>query len=729
MPIVYDQKTGVFRLDNSAASYAFRVNEWGYLEHLYYGARIPDTDIAYLGVVTSRHSRATFIEEGIPFSRTRSYDEYAGTDCGDYLDAAITVRQADGTYAIDPRYVSHRIYNGKPALADQPATFAGESEAQTLEVLCRDVTGVEITLYYTVFNDLAVITRHTVVKNASKQPVELLRVMSACVDMPDGVGMEFLHLYGDWGKERTVERAPIAHGTISVGSICGASSAAHNPFVAFLSKDATEERGEAYGFNLVYSGDWTAIAHPDVEQSVRLLMGVNPDRFCWRLEPDETFTAPEVVMVYSENGVGGMSRTYHKLYRRHLFRSSWLGKPRPILINNWEATRFDFTGEKLLAMAKEAASLGVDMFVLDDGWFGKRDNDHCALGDWYLNEQKLGMTFRKFGEELGKLGLKFGLWFEPEMVSPDSDLARSHPEWVLHIEGRPASVSRHQWVLDMSRADVRDYLFDSISKVLSSADICYFKWDYNRYLTEVHSALLPPERQGEVRHRYVLGLYDLLDRLTKAFPYILFEGCASGGGRFDPAMLYYSPQIWTSDDTDAVERLDIQYGTTICYPPSSMGAHVSEVPNQQVKRTTPIKMRAAVAMQGTFGYELDPAKFTDEEREAVREQCKEFRKYDALLRDGELYRLVNPRETEGKRAAWMFVSEDKKAAHLTYVVAHARVMERFAVRLAGLDPEKHYREQESGTVLSGATLMRAGWVFPKRLRDNDVRILYFEAID
>ena len=517
------------------------------------------------------------------------------------------------------------------------------------------------------------------------------------------------------------------HGTQSVGSLRGASSHVHNPFLALCSHHATETAGDACGFSLVYCGNFLASAEMDSDGGGRVLLGIHPDGFRWRLEPGETFETPEAVSVWSSEGLGGMSRTYHRLYANHLVRGKWKTERRPILINNWEATYFNFDEEKIFGIAEEASKLGIEMLVLDDGWFGKRDNDKSGLGDWFVNEQKLKGGLKKLVDRIHGLGMKFGIWFEPEMVSPDSDLYRAHPEWALQVPGRENSVGRNQYVLDMTRTEVQDYLFGRFADVLSQGGIDYIKWDFNRNFSEVGSLTVGTERQGEVFHRYCLGLYALLERLHNAYPDLLLEGCAGGGGRFDPAWLYYAPQIWTSDDSDAIERLDIQYGTSFCYPPSAMGAHVSACPNHQVHRTTPIATRGNVALMGAFGYELDLRTLTDEEKELVRQQCADFRRDYALTHTGDFYRLISPWH-DRTDCAWCFVSPDRREALLTYVVIRAKISIPRYVRLQGLNPDALYRCQETGEEYHGDTLMHAGYCIRKTNSDFHSEKLHFEVV-
>ncbi|MBP3369315.1 MAG: alpha-galactosidase [Clostridia bacterium] len=733
MPIQFYSENKIFKLDTASTSYVMQVNKYGYLLHHYYGASIDDCELSDLNF-TVRHGshfpRVEMESETNPFfSKDLHRMEYSCNGCGDFRGSALSILRSAGTNDTDIKYVSHKIYAGKPKIEGQPATYATEDEATTLEILCRDdVSGAEVTLFYTVFEALGAMTRHVSVKNTSDTAMDIQRVLSTCVDFHDARDMDFIHLYGSWGKERRFERVPLIHGTQSVSSKRGASSSMHNPFIALCSQDAIEEYGDVYGFNLVYTGNFLASAEMDADGGARVLMGINPENFTWHLEPNESFTTPEAVMVYSNQGLGGMSRIYHKLYRNNLCRGEWKNKRRPILINNWEATYFDFNEEKLYDIAKTAAELGIEMLVMDDGWFSTRNDTKSGLGDWFVNEEKLKGGLGKLTERINALGLKFGIWFEPEMVSKNSDLFRKHPDWALQTPNRDMSIARYQYVLDMGREDVRDYLFDCISKVMDSANIAYIKWDFNRNLTEVGSALLDTGRQQEVFHRYVLGLYELLERILTKYPHLLLEGCASGGGRFDPAWLYYAPQSWTSDDTDAIERLDIQYGTSICYPVSTMGSHVSACPNHQTGRITPLETRGHMAMSGTFGYELDLTKLTDEEKETVKAQCDEYRRYYDLINKGELYRLISPWK-DRTRCAWSFVSEDKSEALVTYVVMKSSIYDRHYVRLKGLDENKKYLNEQTGQILSGRTLMNAGICIQDKMKDFTSCILHFTAFD
>lgn len=721
-------KNKVFKLDTKDTSYIFAVGEGNMLLHQYYGAYVSDDDLHYYARY-QRHGgvcpKPAFPTEEY-FSTDVNRMEYSVNGTGDYRISALQIKDNGGRASTDIRYVSHKIYAGKPTIPGMPATYANEDEADTLEIDAIDKhTGALVTLFYTVFKNYSVITRHVRVKNTSDKSFDIERIYSACVDFY-AENFELLHLYGMWGKERIVERNKLNHGIQTIASKRGCSSHNHNPFVALVSDDTTENHGDVYGFNLVYTGNFSAEVELDSYETTRLIIGIESTDFNWLLEPGEEFYAPEVVMVYSNEGLGKMSRTYHKLYRNNLCRGPWKLKKRPILINNWEATYFNFNEEKLYDIAKEAKSLGIEMLVMDDGWFGGRNDDKTSLGDWFVNEEKLKGGLKALVDKVNALDMKFGIWFEPEMISPISKLSETHPDWTIQIEGRDKSLSRNQCVLDMTRAEVRDYLFNCIKAVMDSANIEYIKWDFNRPLTEVSSALLPKERQKEYFHRYVLGLYELLERLTSAYPHILIEGCASGGGRFDPAWLYYTPQYWTSDDTDAIERIDIQYGTSICYPTSSMGAHVSACPNHQTKRTTSFETRGNVAMFGTFGYELDITKLTDEEKELVKVQCADYHKFYNVIHNGDMYRLISPFERKRDSAAWMYVTEDKTEAAVFYGVIRTSLYMPHIIKLRGLDKNKKYKDLSTGEVYCGDTLMNAGLNIARAFKDFETVIVHLK---
>lgn len=695
-----------FHLCAGGISYCIGVRD-GQLIHLYWGREIPDADLWYLLPM----STASF-EGGI----ATQYD-FPPTDTGDYRTPMIEVEFSDGSRTTGFTYEGYEILPGKPSLPGLPATYVeSEDEAETLIVHMKDAfTGLCADLQYTIFSKHGAITRSVRLTNGGETEMTIRRVFSASVDFPD-CGYEYFHLHGAWARERQMERRPLLHGLQQVSSSRGSSSHQHNPFFALVTPDTTEEHGTVYSMNLVYSGSFAANAEVDCFSRTRMQIGINPEGFSWLLLPGETFQSPEAVMVFSDTGLRGMSQTYHTLYRNRLCRGKYRDAVRPILLNNWEATYFNFNEEKLLAIAKRAKEVGVELFVLDDGWFGKRDSDNCSLGDWVVDKRKLPNGLAGLVKKITDMGLKFGLWFEPEMISPDSDLYRAHPDWCLHVEGRPRTQQRSQLILDLSRQDVCDYIVEAVSGVLRSADISYVKWDMNRNMTEIGSALLPAERQRETAHRYLLGLYDVMERITSAFPDVLFEGCSGGGGRFDPGMLYYMPQIWCSDDTDAIERVCIQYGTSMAYPISAMGAHVSAVPNHQTGRIAPLKTRGDVALSGNFGYELDLNTLTDEEIEMVKQQvalCKEIRHITMF---GDYYRLINP--FEGNYGAWQFVAPDGSEVIVCAVKRLSKPNHRSRpIKLAGLEPEAQYEIAGTGKQYAGAVLMQVGLLLKESMGD------------
>ncbi|WP_339302045.1 alpha-galactosidase [Paenibacillus sp. FSL K6-2441] len=728
MPIFFDEAKGLFHLQSRNTSYLIQLVH-GYPAHAYFGAKLRHG--SNLDQLLTFQERASFSPNPIPEDKSISLDslpqEYPQYGTSDFRSPAYQVRLANGTRATELTYRSHRIVPGKPVLKGLPAVYVEQDhEAETLELELEDrVSGLVVVLSYTVFADFDAIARSARLTNGSSESIQLERALSASVDFPDAA-YDALYLSGAWARERHVQRRRLAPGVTGISSRRGSSSHQQNPFLALLRPDATEQHGEVYGFSLVYSGSFTAEAEVEQFGTTRVQIGINPFDFTWKLEPGESFQTPEAVLVYSADGLGGMSRTYHRLYRTRLCRGQFRDQERPILVNNWEATYFDFNADKIEAIAQAGSELGIELFVLDDGWFGRRDRDNSSLGDWFEDRRKLPDGLKDLARRVKDTGLQFGLWFEPEMVSPDSDLYRAHPDWCLHVPGRRRTEARDQLVLDMSRSDVRQYLYERLSAIFSTVPITYVKWDMNRNMTEIGSAVSPAERQGEVAHRYMLGLYELLERLTSEFPQILFESCSGGGGRFDPGMLYYMPQTWTSDDTDAAERLKIQYGTSIVYPVSTMGAHVSAVPNHQVERTTPLTFRGDVAMSGNFGYELDLTRFTEEEKETAKRQIALYKEIRGLVQQGDLYRLQSP--FEGNETAWMFVSPDQSEALLFYfrVLAEPNGPLR-SVKLQGLDPAKDYEVAGSGEVYGGDRLMNAGLSMASVRGDFSSKMVHLKA--
>ena len=719
MAIIMNQAEQVFTLQTKRTTYQMKAGDYGILLHLYYGARVEDCTMDYL-----LHRKDVGFS-GNPYEagedRTFSLDtlpqEFPSYGVGDYRNNCVGVCQADGTRAADFRYVSWEIREGAHKIPGLPCLFDEDETAETLVIFLEDAaSSLKLELYYVVFADRDVIARSARITNGGKEAVRLEKMMSACLELPNG-SWEAIHFHGRHAMERRLERLPLMHGTMEVGSRRGTSSHQHNPGVILCSPDATEEHGGCYGLSLIYSGSFSMEIEMDQMDSVRAVCGINPEFFEYRLEPGEAFDTPQLMMTYSGSGLGRMSSNFHSIIRHNLCRGKYKFARRPVLINNWEATYFDFNEEKILSIARQASELGIEMLVLDDGWFGSRDSDNAGLGDWFVNTDKLKGGLTDLVTGINGLGMKFGIWIEPEMVNEDSRLYREHPDWALTIPGRKPCRSRNQLVLDMSRSEVRDYVFDSIAAVLKSANVEYVKWDMNRSICDVYSAVLPKERQGEVYHRYVLGIYDLMERFTSSFPNILFEGCSGGGGRFDPAILYYSPQIWCSDDTDGIERLEIQYGTSFFYPISAVGSHVSAIPNHQTGRRTPLATRGVVAMAGSFGYEMDLNLLTEDEKEAVKAQVEDYKKYYDLIHNGDYYRLTSPQGDSGF-TAWQFVSGDKTRTLLNLVITHVRAnAPDLWFKLRGLDPEKRYRLEENGRIYSGSALMNAGISIPMIMGD------------
>lgn len=710
--ISFNEHTKVFSLNTQNSTYQMKIGNYGFLLHLYYGKKVIDTEMSYLIQSIDRgfSGNPYDAEDNRDFSLDTLPQEFSTFGLGDFRSSCISVINADGSNAIDLRYKSYKIYDGKPKLEGLPSVYC--DNAQTLEIILEDsITNVEVKLLYSVIKDKDIITRSVIVKNNSDNTIILNKILSCCLDFNDN-NYDLISFYGKHTLERQVERTPVRHGKILIDSIRGASSHHQNPFVILCENNANEDTGNCYGFSFVYSGNFMAEVEVDQSNQTRVTMGINSTAFRYSLQKDEYFVAPEVVLCFSDKGLSDMSKKYHRLYRNNLCRGYYKDKRRPILINNWEATYFDFDDEKLIKIAEDASKLGIEMLVMDDGWFGKRNDDKRGLGDWYVNENKLKCGLNKLCQKINSLNMKFGIWFEPEMISEDSDLYRNHKDWCLNIPNRKGNRSRYQFVLDMSRKEVVDYLFDSMYKILSSANIEYIKWDMNRHLTDIWSAKLPPERQGEVYHRYVLGVYDLLERLIQAFPKLLIEGCSGGGGRFDAGMLYYTPQIWCSDNTDAIERIKIQYGTSFNYPISTVGSHVSVCPNHQTQRTVPLKTRGIVAMAGTFGYELDITKMTEAEKQEVKQQIDDYKKYYDIITFGDYYRLTNPFENI-YYTAWEFVSEDKTKALLNFVLLHSESNPPFInIKLKGLDNNKKYIINDEVQVYTGSALMNAGIMMP-----------------
>lgn len=709
MSVFFNNENKEFHLQGKNVSYIFNILRNNQLGHIYYGKKLRHRDsFNHLYREEYRDNGTSVFEGDQTFSLDTLKQEFPAYGTTDFREPAYQILQENGSRITNFEYQQHKIYKGKPSLEGLPATYVeDENEATTLEITLYDeVIDAELVLLYTVYEDLNVITRSAKFYNNGKEKLNLTRALSANVDFFDN-DFEMVHLSGSWSRERHVKTRKLEQGIQSISSARGTSSAHQNPFMAVKRPDANEYQGEVYGFSLVYSGNFLAQVEVDHYDVTRVQMGINPFDFNWLLESGGTFQTPEAVMVYSDEGLNGMSQTYHKLYRTRLARGTWRDKPRPILTNNWEGTYFDFDEDKILSLAKDSKKLGIELFVLDDGWFGKRDDDTTSLGDWFVDTRKLPNGITGLANKVTELGLEFGLWFEPEMISKVSELYKKHPDWLIQVPNRRLSHGRNQFILDFSKKEVVDYIYEMMAKTLHDAPISYVKWDMNRYMTEIGSNQLPAERQSEVAHRYILGVYDLYERLITEFPEILFESCASGGSRFDPGMLYYAPQAWTSDDTDAIERLKIQYGTSFVYPLSSIGAHVSAVPNHQVGRMTSLDTRGNVAYFGDFGYELDVTTMTEDEKEIVKTQVAFYKENRELIQKGTFYRMQSP--FEGNVTSWMVVSDDQSEAFVgRYQVlgvpnpGHSRLL------LAGLKEDYEYEVEGIEGTYYGDELMHAG---------------------
>lgn len=713
MGIIYCEKDRTFTLQTKNTTYQMQVDRYGFLLHLYYGKKT-DGCMDYLLTYYDRGFSGNPYDAGE--DRTYSMDtlpqEFPCYGNGDFRSTAFAVENADGSMSCDLRYKSHKIFDGKYNLEGLPAVYASEQEAQTLEILMEDpVTGVKVVLLYGVLPAQDIITRSVSVKNESSGKIYLNKIESASLDFLYG-DYELLTFYGRHAMERNVQRVPVVHGTQKIGSVRGTSSHQYNPMMILAEKETTEDKGNCYAMSFVYSGCFQGEVLKDQLNQTRMMLGLQEEAFRYPLEAGEMFQAPEVILSYSSEGMNRLSQNLHHCIRQHICRGKYKEEIRPILINSWEAAYFDFTGDTIYELAKAAKEVNIDMLVMDDGWFGKRDDDNSGLGDWFVNEKKLGGTLGNLIKKINDLGVKFGIWIEPEMVSEDSDLYRKHPDWALTVPGRNPVRSRNQLVLDFSRKEVVDEIYDQICKVLDQGNIEYVKWDMNRSLMDVYSSVT--RDQGRVLHDYVLGLYDFLERLVQRYPNLLIEGCSGGGGRFDAGMMYYTPQIWCSDNTDAIDRLRIQYGTSFGYPVSVVGSHVSAVPNHQTGRKTPLHTRGVVAMSGTFGYELNLMKLSEEEKQEIREQIAEYKSYASIIQNGLYYRLSNP--TTEEICAWEFVHTDEKEQskvllNIVMQVIHGNMTVNY-VKLQGLEETAVYREEKSGKRYTGAALMYGGMPLP-----------------
>lgn len=715
MGIIYNESSKTITLHTKNSSYQMKIGNLDYLLHLYYGPTIWDADLNYQVMQYDRGFSGNPYESrnARTFSLDAQPQEFTTQQQGDFRTTSIEVVNSDGSYSFHGKTVDVQISKGKYQLETLPCVFSTENDTvDTVEVTLEDsVSQVQVILLYSVFEETDIITRAVKVKNAGTASIHLKKIMSVCLDFLNGSKMDLLSLPGRYGQERQVERQPMTHHIHSIGSVRGTSSHQQNPFVVLCDRNTTEDYGKCYGFSLMYSGNFLAEAELDQYDQLRLVMGIHPKQFVYEVQPGEVFEGPEVVMAFSAKGFTGLSHLYHDFYRTNLCASKFVTEvQRPVLINSWEAAFMDFDDVKLVEIAKAAKNMGVDLLVMDDGWFGKRDDDNSGLGDWYVNENKIKCGLHKLVEQINDLGMKFGIWFEPEMVSEDSDLYRAHPEWTMQIPGRHAVRSRNQMVLDMSRKEVQDYLIEKVNAILDDANIYYVKWDINRSLADIWSNNLPAKKQGEVYHRYVLGLYRVMDKIIKTHPDILFEGCSGGGGRYDAAMLHYYPQYWVSDNNHPIDRLKLHYGTSFVYPTCTMGAHISDS-----GRLVPLRTKAVVAMCGTFGYELDATHLSEEEQALCKEQSDLFRKYYHIIFKGDYYRLSNPFEM-GNMTAWAHVTKDQTEALVSVVVTNLTCNgPQEYVCAKGLKPDGMYTINGSAEAYSGSALMNAGLPIPREV--------------
>ena len=720
MAITFNETTRIFTLTTAHTTYQMQADAQGYLLHLYYGARTAGEmdyllnygDRGFSGNPNSAGSDRTYSLDALP-------QEYPSLGTGDFRNYALNIENADGSQCCNPVYITHEIAAGKYTLKGLPFVRAEENEAETLKIILEDpVTKVELHLLYGVLEKEDIITRSVIIKNAGKAPVTVKKAQSACLDFLHG-DYDLIKFYGRHAMERNMERMPVSHESTRIGSRRGTSSHQYNPGVILAGKNTNEDSGSCYGMLFVYSGNFLVEAEKDQYDQTRIQMGLTDELFAYPLEAGAEFTAPEVILSYTNKGLSRLSQQYHHCIMNHICQGKYVHANRPVLINSWEAAYFDFTGDTIVELAKEAKALGIDMVVMDDGWFGKRNDDNSSLGDWYVNEEKLGGTLTKLIERVNAEGVKFGIWIEPEMVSEDSDLYREHPDWAITIPGRKPVRSRNQLVLDFSRKEVRDEIFKRICAVLDQGNVEYIKWDMNRSLADIYAP--------NVTYDYVLGVYDFLEKLTNRYPDILIEGCSGGGGRFDAGMLYYTPQIWCSDNTDAINRTRIQYGTSFFYPVAAMGSHVSAVPNHQTGRVTSMHTRGVAAMSGTFGYELNPALLNAKEKAEIRAQLAQYREYQELIREGDYYRLSNP--FQDNFAAWMVVSDDRSKALVSVIRLTAEANPPAAyVTLKGMEEDAFYREKTTGKVYPGAALMEAGILLPAAVSEYGAYQIELERV-
>lgn len=709
MSILFNKEKNIISLQTASSTYQMKIDELGYLIHTWYGEKIDsDEDMSYRILKIDRGFSGNPYDT---FNRGYSLDilpqEYSCFGNGDYRNSAIEIIHKNGASTLDLRYEKHEIINGKYDLPNLPHVRAKKTEAQSLKIILKDsFSDIRVELLYCALEEYDLITRAVRIINDSNDKIIINKALSLSIDFLES-DYDFIHFYGRHNMEREFERNALIHGKQSIGSVRGTSSHQHNPFAILAKKNTNEFQGSCYGFAFVYSGSFICEAEVDQADSTRFVMGIHPDNFRFVLESKKDLYLPEVLSIYSNQGFEKLSHNYHDMARNHILRSTYLDKHRPILINNWEATYFDFDAKKLIEIARAAKKLGLELFVMDDGWFGQRMDDTRGLGDWYVNEEKLGMPLKGLIKEINTIGLKFGIWFEPEMINEDSELYRKHPDWLVGVINRKNNKCREQFVLDFTRRDVRDEIEKMMRAILDNNNIEYIKWDMNRSITNLYSGDLKAENMGEFSYRYVLGLYELLEKFINDYPNILFEGCSGGGGRFDFGMLYYFPQIWCSDDTDAIERLKIQYGTSFAYPISCVGSHVSASPNHQTFRHTPLETRATVAMAGSFGYELDLTKLSEEENGIVKNQIEEYKKYEMLIRNGDYYRLNSPYDAQ-KITAWQFMNKQKDYGLLSIVITNLQANPSpIIVYLKGL--EKNTRYEINKQIKLGSTWMNGGF--------------------
>ncbi|WP_282801104.1 alpha-galactosidase [Secundilactobacillus kimchicus] len=721
MPVHVNEETLVFHLQTDHTSYIFKIMKNGEAGQVYFGKKI-HARATYSNLMSRewRDASPSLSEENQNFQPSTIKAEYSSFGKGDFRYPAFQVTQENGSRISELKYENYLLLDGKRRLTNLPSTFdETKDDAQTLILSFKDqITGLTLNLNYGIFPHQDIIVKSAKFINSSSENLVLNRALSSQLDLPDS-NYDLIQFSGAWARERHLYRNQLRPGIQNISSLYTSSSHQQNPFMMLARPQTTDEQGEVLGFNLIYSGNFLDSVEVDQYNTSRVLIGINPDEFCWNLAPGSFFQTPEAIISYTSDGMNQLSQQMAVFYSKHLVNPRFTNEDRPVLINNWEATYFDFSESKLMKIVNQAHQLGIEMFVLDDGWFGHRDDDTTSLGDWFADKKKFPNGIEHFSQQVHDLGMKFGLWFEPEMISIDSELYRNHPEWMIHDPKSTPTPGRHQFVLDMSRPEVIDYLFNLMGHIIESAKLDYIKWDMNRAITEMFSSQLTKNQQLEMPHRYILGVYKLYDRLTTAYPSVLFESCASGGGRFDLGLMYYAPQAWTSDDTDAAERMLIQFGTSYGYPQSMMGAHVSAVPNDQTGRITSLKTRGDVAFFGDFGYELDITQMTPRALSQIKKQVTFYKQYRRLFQFGKFYRIDSPFSKNGNYISWQVVSDDQKEsiAALYQLLNHPNSpYTRFYFK--GLDPNRQYRVNDDTEIYYGDELMNAGYFVPSIVIDG-----------